>query len=208
VGGSACCHTRRDNIRLLCLSALAVPVALQSRAARAVKGWCRRDPIVKIGDLTARIVLSSSSAMDKLATGPTQVVVTVPAGVPTRFVATDPGFGHLGYNVRFAQSHELIANDHFVEAQVEVYTPAVNPPDGPLPLLVTFIPLGAGFPVSSEAQGLANQWVFHRSNLSVRDFAAPRDSPADVSDDSTPSDDRDKKAKEKDEKRRGKKESR
>jgi hypothetical protein len=143
--------------------------------------------------------------MDELATGPAQIVVTVPAGIPTRFVASDPGFGHLGYDVRFAESRELLANDHFVEAQVEVYTPAADPPDGPLPLYVTFTPRGGGSPVSNEAQGLSNQWVSLRSTLSVRDFAAPP-SP-DESDHTTPKDARDKKGQEKDEKGRGKKQS-
>jgi hypothetical protein len=195
-------------VRFLWLCALAVPVASQSPAARAISGWCRRDPIVKIGDLTARVVLSSSSAMDDLATGPTKVVFTVPAGTPTEFVATDPGFGHHGYDVRFVESPELMATDQLVEAQVEIYAPAKNPPDGPLPLLVTFTPLGNGLPISEESQGLANQWVFHRSNLSVRDFTAPSPSPGDGSDDTTPADPRDKKGKGKDENRRGKKQSR
>ena len=62
---------------------LAAPAALRSGAARAIKGWCRRDPIVKIGDVTAHIVLSSYAEMDELATGASQLVITVPEGVPT-----------------------------------------------------------------------------------------------------------------------------
>ena len=60
------------------------PAALRSGAARAIKGWCRRDPIVKIGDVTAHVVLSSYAEMDELATGASQLVITVPAGVPTQ----------------------------------------------------------------------------------------------------------------------------
>ena len=66
MGGSACCHTRRAAVRLLAVCALAAPAALRSGAARAIRGWCRRDPIVKIGDVTAHIVLSSYAEMNEL----------------------------------------------------------------------------------------------------------------------------------------------
>jgi hypothetical protein len=185
MGGSACCHTRRAAVRLLSVCVLTAPAALRSGAARAIKGWCRRDPIVKIGDVTAHIVLSSHDEMNKLATGASQLVITVPEGVPTRFVACDPGFGHLGYDVRFVESRELIAtygsnaNDGSnatygsIEVQVEAHTPAANPPEGPLPLLVTFTALGRGRPASDQAEGQANEWLLLRANLAVRDFAPP-----------------------------------
>ena len=82
--GFTCCHTRRAAVRLLSVCALAAPAALRSGAARAIKGWCRRDPIVKIGDVTAHVVLSSYAEMNELATGPSQLVITVPKGVPTQ----------------------------------------------------------------------------------------------------------------------------
>ena len=135
VHGFTCCHTRRAAVRLLSVCALAAPAALRSGAARAIKGWCRRDPIVKIGDVTAHVVLSSYAEMNELATGASQLVITVPKGVPTRFVACDPGFGHFGYDVRFVESRDFIANDRSIEVQVEAHAPAANPPEGPLPLL-------------------------------------------------------------------------
>jgi hypothetical protein len=174
MGDSACCHTRRAAVRLLAVGALMAPAALQSGAARAIKGWCRRDPIVKIGDVTAHIVLSSHDEMNELATGASQLVITVPKGVPTRFVACDPGFGHLGYDVRFVESRDLIADYGSIEVQLEAHTPAANPPDGPLPLLVTFTALGRGRPASDQAEGQANEWVLLRANLAVRDFAPPQ----------------------------------
>jgi hypothetical protein len=172
-GRSACCHTRRAAVRLLAVCALAAPAALRSGTARAIKGWCRRDPIVKIGDLTARVVLSSYAEMNELATGACQLVITVPQGVPTTFVADDPGFGHLGYDVRFVESRDLIANDRSVEVQAEALAPATNPPKGPLPLLLSFTALGNGRPASDQAEGQANEWVLLRTNLAVRDFAPP-----------------------------------
>src|SRR5215213_1186248 len=173
MGGSACCHTRRAAIRLLSSCAVAAPAALRSGAARAIKGWCRRDPIVKIGDVTAHVVLSSYAEMDELATGASQLVITVPEGVPTRFVACDPGFGHLGYDVRFVESRDLIADDRSIEVQVEAHAPAANPSEGPLPLLLAFTALGRGRPASNQAEGQANEWLLLRANLAVRDFALP-----------------------------------
>jgi hypothetical protein len=171
MGGSACCHSRRAAVRLLAVCALTAPAALRLGAARAIKGWCRRDPIVKIGDVTAHIVLSSYDEMNELATGASQLVITVPEGVPTRFVACDPGFGHLGYDVRFVESRDLIATNGSIDVQVEAHTPAANPPEGPLPLLLTFTALGRGRPASDQAEGQANKWLLLRANLTVRDFA-------------------------------------
>ena len=173
MGGPTCGHTRRAAMRLFSVCALAAPAALRSRAARAIMGWCRRDPIVMIGDVTAHVVLSSYAEMNELATGPSQLVITVPEGVPTRFVAYDPGFGHFGYDVRFLESRDLIADDRSVEVQVEARAPAANPPEGPLPLFVTFTALGNARPDSDQAEGRANEWLLLRTNLAVRDFAPP-----------------------------------
>ena len=82
IGGPTCGHTRRAAMRLLSVCALAAPAALRSHAARAIMGWCRRDPIVMIGDLTVDIVLFSFSEMDELATGASKLVITVPAVSP------------------------------------------------------------------------------------------------------------------------------
>jgi hypothetical protein len=207
MGGPACGHTRRAAIRLLAVCALAAPAALRSQTGRAIKGWCRRDPIVKIGDLTVDIILSSYSDMNEQATGPTQLVITVPPGMPTRFVAADPGFGRHGYDVRFVESRELIADDRSVDIQVGAYTPAANPPEGPLPILLKVTSFGDGRPASGGTEGLANEWVILHATLAADDFAAPPPSPADESDDTPPTDAQDKKARGKGKKGRGKKKS-
>lgn len=173
VPDSTCRHTRRAAVRLLSGCALAVPAALRSQAAGAIKGWCRRDPIVKIGDMTVDIALFSNPEMDELATGPAQLVISVPVGIPTRFVASDPGFGHRGYDVRFSEVRELIATDRSVAIQVEAYVPASDSEVGPLPLLVELTPLGGGLPAPDQAEGWANEWVILRSNLTMSDFEAP-----------------------------------
>jgi hypothetical protein len=75
--------------------------------------------------------------------------------------------------VRFVESRDLIATNGSIEVQVETYSPAANPPEGPLPLLVTFTALGRGRPASDQAEGQANEWLLLRANLAVRDFAPP-----------------------------------
>lgn len=201
-------HTRRAVLRLLSVGALAAPAAFRAQSARAIRGWCRRDPIVKIGDVTVHIALFSDAEMHELATGPTQVVITAPTGVVTRFVADDPGFGHHGYDVRFVESRELIADDRSVEVQVEAYAPATNPPEGPLPLLLEFTPRGDGRPAAVQAEGRANEWVILRANLAALDMAPPTLPPEEESDDTPPTDRRDKKARKTDKQGAGKKESR
>jgi hypothetical protein len=159
----ACRRTRRDAVRLLGLSALAVPTALAPRPARAIHGWCKTDPIVQIDGQTADIYLSSHLEMKQLASGPAEVVVTVPTGVPVRLVATDPGFGGLGYDVRFAESGGLTDNGHVLEVRVKVYAPALDGLHGVLPVRVDFTPRGTGRLVPGEAEGVANEWVTLRT---------------------------------------------
>jgi hypothetical protein len=187
-------HTRRAAVQFLSGCALAAPAVLRAPSARAIKGWCRRDPIIKIGDLTVQISLFSDTEMHKLATGPTQLFIKVPAGIATRFVADDPGFGHLGYDVWFAESRELIADARSVDVQLEAYAPAASRAAGPLPLLLEFIRRGGGVPAVFQAEGRANEWVSLRANLAVRDFDESDDTPPvvlppsseDASDDTPP----------------------
>jgi hypothetical protein len=160
---SPCRRTRRSALRMLGLAALALPAALRPHAADAIHGWCQNDPIVQIDGQTADIYLSSYLEMLELATGPTQIVVTVPPGIPTRLVATDPGFAHFGYDVRFEESNKLTNNERVVEVQIKVYAPALDAPEGPLPLKVDFTPRGNGRLVPGSAEGRANKWVTLRT---------------------------------------------
>jgi hypothetical protein len=148
---------------LLGLSAVAVTAALVPRAAAATHGWCRTDPIVRIGGQTADILLSSHLEMRQLATGPARVVVTVPTGVPARLIATDPGFGGNGYDVRFEESGRLDDDGQVLEVLIDVYAPALDGAHGALPVRVTFTPRGDGRLVPGQALGLANEWVTLRS---------------------------------------------
>ena len=156
-------RTRRDAVRLLGLAALALPAALVPRAAAATHGWCRTDPIVRIDGQTADILLSSHLEMRLLATGPAEVVVAVPTGVSARLVATDPGFGGNGYDVRFEESGRLDDDEQVLEVRIKVYAPALDGLHGALPVRVDFTPRGDGRLVPGRAIGLANEWVTLRT---------------------------------------------
>lgn len=170
-------RSRRATLRALAGCALAAPALLRAPGAGAIKGWCRRDPVVEIDGRTAHIVLSSDTAMHGLATGPTQLVITVPAGTATRFLADDPGFGHHGYDVRFTESPDLLADDRALDIQIEAYAPAADTEAGPLPLVLEFTPRGDDRPVVSRTEGRANEWVSLHTNVTVRDDAPPANVP-------------------------------
>ncbi len=216
VDRSAHCHTRRAAVRLLSACALSAPVVWRSPSVLAIKGWCRRDPIIKINDVTVQIVLFSNTEMHDLATGPTKLVIQVPVGIPTRLVADDPGFGHFGYEVCFTESRELIAAGRSVDVYLEAYVPATNPAEGPLPVVLEFTRRGGGVPAVFQAEGRANDWVSLRANLAALDVdevddippPAPPIPPEDESDATPPVDVPDKKDNKKDKKGRGKKKSR
>jgi hypothetical protein len=142
-------------------------MTLHPRDARATHGWCQQDPIVKIDGQTADIFLSSHLEMLTLASGPAKIVVTVPTGISTRLVATDPGFGGNGYDVRFAESDRLTDNPNVLQVRIKVYAPALDDLTGVLPLTlplrVKFTPRGNGRLVAGEATGEANSWVTLRT---------------------------------------------
>lgn len=146
---------------MLGLAAIALPTAMRPVGAVATHGWCQTDPIVEIAGQTVDISLSSYEEMLELATGPAKIIVTVPAGVRTRLVSTDPGFGH-GYRMQFKRSRRLANTKQMLEVRIQVNTPARKAPEGHLPLRVSFTPLDAGRLVAGAAEGWANKWVMLR----------------------------------------------
>lgn len=151
--------TRRGAIRLLGAAALVAPAALRAHVADALHGWCRTDPVVRIGGQVADISLFSLREMRVLATAPAQVVVLVPTGVPTQLIATDPGFGRQGYDVRFEEAKRFADTASVLQVRIKVYAPAVTPVEGALPLRVKFTPRGVGRLSPGTAEGEANSWV-------------------------------------------------
>jgi hypothetical protein len=148
--------TRRHALRLLGGGALvAVAAAGRPRGTDAARTWCRTDPVVKIDGKVADIWLSSYRELHGSASGPAEIVVSVPVGVSTELLASDLGFGRHGYRVSFTQSGSLKKLPTRCQVQVSVYVPST---DGSLPLQVDFLPRSSGLTAAS-ASGSVNKWV-------------------------------------------------
>lgn len=87
------------------------------------------------------------------ATGPTDVVVSVPVGVSAQLLWTDPGFGY-GETVTIVESSRLRVTASGVQIMISTYVPAT----GSLPVLVEVVPANAGV-VTASAQGATNAQV-------------------------------------------------
>ena len=135
------------------LGLVLLALALTTHGALAGISWCRTDPIVRINGERVNIFVNSDEAILKQATGPTQVVVTVPLGVSTELIATDPGFG-FGEVVSFTTSPYLRVTDSGrVNVVVSAYVPAVGPS---LPVQVEVVPASG---TATTLQGATNQWI-------------------------------------------------
>ena len=138
----------------LLLAALALLLAVPG--ADAGRAWCRKDPVVMIDGRVADILLSSHPALHDAATGPAEIVVWVPVGVPAELLAVDNGFGGHGYAVAFAESAELGAGREGPQVRVDAYVPSAN---GSLPLVVDFKPRGSGHAAASARGSVNTRWV-------------------------------------------------
>ena len=121
--------------------------------ASAGISWCRVDPGVSINGQTVSIFIASTEEIFEQATGPTDVVVSVPVGVSTELLWTDAGFGY-GETVTFVESSRLRATSSGVQIMVSAYVPATES----LPVLVEIVPADAGV-VTASAQGATNAQV-------------------------------------------------
>jgi hypothetical protein len=115
--------------------------------------WCKTDPAVSINGQTVNIFVASTEEIYQQATGPTDVVVSVPVGVPAQLLWTDPGFGY-GETVTIVESSRLHVTASGVQIMVSAYVPAT----GSLPVLVEIVPANAGVVIAS-AQGATNAQV-------------------------------------------------
>jgi hypothetical protein len=147
---------RRSALRLLGSAALAaVAAGAAAGRAEAARTWCRTDPVVKIDGKVADIWLGSYTELHTAATGPAQIVVSVPKGVSTQLLACDLGFGKYGYTVNFKQDAALTRSATGPQVIVSVYVPSK---DASLPLSVSFAPRSSGLAAAS-ASGFVNRWV-------------------------------------------------
>lgn len=125
---------------------LAMLVLLAPQASASI-GWCRTDPAVDINGQTVNIFISSTEEAFSLATGATQVNVTVPLGVTASLLWTDGGFGY-GESVNIQQSSRLQGT--------QVMVSVILPAGGSLPVLVEVVGANGGY---ASAQGSTNAAV-------------------------------------------------
>ena len=128
-------------------------LAFGTPRAAADIGWCRTDPGVAVAGQTVSIFVSAPPEILTAATGPTAVVVAVPAGVKAEVLWTDPGFGY-GETVTIVESGRLRASKGGIQVLIGVTVPASSR----LPVLVEIVPERAGA-VTASATGATNGTV-------------------------------------------------
>jgi hypothetical protein len=148
--------------RTLALFGALTAVVILIAPASAGRAWCRADPIVIIGKDIVDIQVSSSLEMYKSATGPIEMVVTVPRGTKAQVLLQDFGFGK-GYNIKVVEGDNVPAG---ARASVAILAPAAN---GSLPVTVSgtrltvdirgLLRLRPNIVWLGSASGNANGWV-------------------------------------------------
>jgi hypothetical protein len=132
------------------------------QSSLAGRGWCRSDPLVLIGGILVDIFCTAQLTTMLRVTGPTQIVIKTPRGVPASLVLGGIGFGR-GEIVSFEQSDALSQSDSMSDVEVKVYVPA---PDG-LEIGVEFAPRIVGIFNPVRASGFSNQWITLNAQLSI-----------------------------------------
>jgi len=140
-----------ENIEMISLTRRAFMAAIMAivlvlggaRVGSAELEWCRVDPVVKIDGVTYNIILASPTAILESATGPSEVVITVPAGTSYEIVSTDPGFGY-GETVQFVEARGKRISAGSFDVAVRV------PASEKLPVLVEVI--GPAGTVTADGQ--------------------------------------------------------
>jgi hypothetical protein len=117
--------------------------------------WCRVDPVISVNGTTYNVIVSSPYAILESATGPTDVVVTVPAGSDSALISTDDGFG-FGETVAFVESSSRSVRNGAGNINISVKVPAKTR----LPVLVEVL---VGDQTVATELGKTNQ----RMSLSV-----------------------------------------
>jgi len=143
-----------------CVLAVAL-LTFNGLSASASIGWCRSDPVLKIEDALADVFVSIPSSAVPEVTGPTQFVITTPAGVSEAVLLASPGFGY-GETVTFQESKALKANRKGIELQIAVFLPATS---NTTPVLVEFAPRVIGVLSPVSAKGTTNHWIFFETRL-------------------------------------------
>lgn len=154
----------RINRRLLFRSSIMGAAALLAgnRSTRAARGWCRSDPLIIIDGYLADIFCTAPLAALLKVSGPTEIVVSVPVGVPTTLLLAGPGFGR-GEKVRFEQLVKLQQTASSIPVTIAVRVPAKED----FPIGVEFAPHILGILNPARASGVANQWLILETEIST-----------------------------------------
>lgn len=147
--------------RVLAIFGALSAVVILTASVSAGRAWCRADPIVVINGSVVDIQVGSTLEMYKSATGPIEMVVTVPHGSHAFVLLEDFGFGK-GYNTKVVKGN--VPNG--ARAVVAVYAPAANSslPVSVHGLRVTvdlwgLLRLRPNILWAGSMQGSANSWI-------------------------------------------------
>jgi hypothetical protein len=154
----------RINRRKLFRSSIIGAAALLTgiRSMRAARGWCRSDPLITIDGYLADIFSTAPLTALLKVSGPTEIVVSVPVGVPTAMLFAGPGFGR-GEKIRFEQLDKLQQTASSIPVTVAVLVPAKED----FPIGVEFAPHILGILKPARASGVANQWLILETEIST-----------------------------------------
>jgi hypothetical protein len=115
--------------------------------------WCQIDPLIQVGDKTARLYVASAEEMLARAVAPVTVLFMIPAGLNYALLDSDAGFGY-GYNVSFAVNAGMRTGQS-IPVQVGLVCPSW---DSSLPVRVDWVPADASAG-SRTVDGRANSWI-------------------------------------------------
>lgn len=144
----------RRSLLLSATSLAAAGLAGSVIPSQAGRGWCRTDPLILIDGELADIFCTAPLEMLLLATGPTEIVVTVPKGVKLHLVLGGIGFGR-GEKVRFKTSKKLKKKNGKIDVEVKAFMPAKKD----MPVGLEFAPRLLGILNPDTAEGVSNSWV-------------------------------------------------
>jgi hypothetical protein len=142
-------------IRTLVFVVLALSLMVPSSAASRSVGWCRSDPVVKIGDDVADIFLSAPIDAPLKVTGPNEIIVIIPDTLSGSVVAETQGFGK-GEKVTIVQSPDLQVTKNGIEVEIKAFVP-VN--GVKMRVHVEFAPRVVGLLAPDRKKGFANDWI-------------------------------------------------
>jgi hypothetical protein len=142
-------------LRTLVFVVLAVSLIAPSGTALGRVGWCRSDPVVKIGDAVADIFLSAPANAPLKVTGPNEIVIIIPDTLSGAVLVETPGFGQ-GEKVSIVQSPDLRVTKDGIEVTIKARVPAN---DNKMPVKVEFAPRVVGLLAPDRAEGVANDWI-------------------------------------------------